>query len=149
MRLCDWLDKYRDDELDDSARNIFASHLAECEDCRMRISLLDNLVSVLKQETVPMSDLADRIARRAFQKATPWDVLVASWFRPKFAMAAVCVVLALFSCLWFLPENNSIASYTEYEILLNQADASDLAGKLLVNNDNELVLQCLQGGNVQ
>jgi hypothetical protein len=149
MRICDLSDKYRDGELDDSAKNTFALHLADCEDCRMRTALLDNLVSVLKQETIPMSDLADRIARRAFRKGESWDVLVASWFRPKLAMAAVGVVLALFSCLWFLPENNAIAAYTEVEILLNQADASDLAGKLLVNNDNELVLQCMQGGNIQ
>jgi anti-sigma factor RsiW len=149
MRICDLLDKYRDGELDDSARNMFASHLAACEECRMRMALLDNLVSILRQETIQTTDLADRIARKAFEKGTSWDVLVLSWFRPRFAMAAVGLVLALCSCLWLLPTNQSMAAYTEYEILLNQADSSDLAGKLLVKNDSELVLQFLQGGNIQ
>jgi anti-sigma factor RsiW len=149
MCTCDLFDKYRDGELEDSARNAFASHLAACEECRMRAALLDNLVSVLRQDVVQTFDLADRIARKAFQKTTSWDALVASWFRPKFAMAAVGLALALFSCLWFLPGNQSTASYTEYEILLNQADASNLAGNLLANNDNELALQFMQGGNIQ
>ena len=149
MHTCDLFDKYRDGELEDSVRNAFASHLTTCEECRMRMALLNNLVSVLKQDPIQISDLADRIAQKAFQKASSWDALVASWFRPKFAMAAVGLILALFSFLWFVPENQSRASYTEYEILLNQADASNLAGKLLVKNDNELALQFMQEGNIQ
>jgi hypothetical protein len=145
MRACDLFDKYRDGELGDSERNAFASHLVTCEGCRTRMALLDNLVSVLRQEVIQTSDLAERIARKAFQKASSWDALVASWFQPKFAMAAAGLVLTLFSFLWLLPANRSIASYTEYEILLNQADASNLAGNLLVKNDNELVLQFMQG----
>jgi AICAR transformylase/IMP cyclohydrolase PurH len=113
------------------------------------MALLNNLVSVLRQDSIQTSDLSDLIAKKAFQKTSSWDALVASWFRPKFAMAAVGLILALFSFLWFVPESQSRASYTEYEILLNQADASNLAGKLLVNNDNELVLQFMQGGNIQ
>lgn len=149
MHTCDLFDKYRDEELEDSERNVFASHLASCEECRMRMSLLNNLVYVLKQDVMQAPDLADRIARKAFQKASSWDALVASWFKPRFAMAAAGLVLVLFSFMWLLPGNQAIASYTEYEILLNQAEASNLAGNLLVKNDNELVLQFVQGGNIQ
>jgi hypothetical protein len=149
MNTCDLFDKYRDQELEDSARNAFASHLTTCAECRMRMALLDNLVSVLRQDVIQTTDLANRIARKAFQKASSWDALVASWFKPRFAMAAAGLALVLVCCLWFLPTNRSMASYTEYEILLNQADASNLAGNLLVNNDNELVLQLMQGGNIQ
>jgi anti-sigma factor RsiW len=146
---CELFDKYRDGELEDSLRNAFTSHLATCEECRMRMVLLNNLVSVLRQDSIQTLDLSDRIAQKAFQKASTWDALVASWFRPRFAVAAVGLVLALFSFIWFVPESQSRAAYTEYEILLNQADASNLAGKLLVQNDNELVLQLMQGGNIQ
>jgi hypothetical protein len=149
MRACDLFDKYRDGELEDSARNAFTSHLATCEECQMRMALLNNLVFLLRQDSIQTSDISDLIAQKAFQKASSWDALVASWFRPKFAVAAVGLVLVLFSFLLFVPENQSRVSYTEYEVLLNQADASNLAGKLLVKNDNELVLQFMQGGNIQ
>jgi anti-sigma factor RsiW len=149
MRACDLFDKYRDGELEDSARNAFTSHLATCEECRMRMALLNNLVSVLRLDSIQTSDISDRIAQKAFQKASSWDALVASLFKPRFAVAAAGLILALFSFLWFVPENQSRVSYTEYEILLNQADASNLAGKLLIKNDNELVLQFMQGGDIQ
>jgi predicted anti-sigma-YlaC factor YlaD len=149
MRACDLFDQYRDGELGDSKRADFDAHLASCEECRMRMALLDNLVLAIKQDITQTPDLADIIARKAFQKPSSWDALVASWFKPRFAMVAACLVIALFSCLWFLPGNRSIASYTEYEILLNQAEASNLAGNLLVKNDNELVLQFVQEENIQ
>jgi anti-sigma factor RsiW len=149
MRTCDLFDKYRDGELDDSRRNEFESHLAVCEDCRTSRALLGNLVCALQQEKMQPLDLADQLARKALQGGASWDALVASWFRPRFAMAAVGLTLVLFSFLWLGPGASRKAAYTEYETLLNEAEASNLAGKLLVNNDSELVLQLAQGGNIQ
>jgi anti-sigma factor RsiW len=141
MQNCALFDKYRDGELDDSGRGAFESHLAGCGDCQVRMSLLNNLVCVLKQEKMQPLDLADRIARQAFQPTPSWDVLVVSWFRPRFATAVFGFILILASFLWLVPMNQPVAAYTEYESLLNEAEASNLASKLLVQNDNELVMQ--------
>ena len=148
MKNCALFDKYRDGELDEADRSSFESHMTGCEACQVRMSLLNNLVSILKQEEVqqPM-DLADRIARQAFHQTPSWDALVASWFRPRFAMAALGLTLILASFLWLIPMNQPVATYTEYEKLLNVAEASDLASKLLVQNDGELVLQLEQEGS--
>jgi len=147
MNSCVLFDKYRDGELDISERNAFESHLVGCADCQARMSLLNNLVYVLKQEDVQPLDLADRIARQAFQQPPSWDVLVASWFRPRFATAVFGFVLILASFLWLIPMNQPVVAYTEYEKLLNEAEASNLASKLLVQNDSELVMQLEQEGS--
>lgn len=149
MKTCDLFDKYRDGELDVSGRTMFESHLTACAECQTRRALLNNLVFALRQEKIQPEDIANRVARKAFQQISSWDSLVASWFRPRFAMAAVGVMLVLFSFLWFAPGNQQKLVYSEYETLLNEADASNLAGKLLVNNDSDLVIQLVQGGNIQ
>lgn len=147
--ICSLFDKYRDGELGDAGRIRFESHLATCEDCRTRMALLNNLVFVLRQENIQPVDLADRIARRAFSQTSSWDALVASLFRPRFAVAAVGLMFALCSFFWLAPQTQQKVSYTEYETLLNQAESSNLAGKLLGKNDSELVMQLVQGGNIQ
>lgn len=138
---CALLDLYRDGELDDAGRERFQSHLTGCIDCRSRLRMLDNLVFVLKTEKIQQVDLAARIARRAFEPAPTWDALIASCFRPKPAVAAAVAGVLLFAFLWLLPGNRTVSAYTEYEKLLNEADSSNLAGRLLVQNDSELLLQ--------
>lgn len=147
MNNCTLFDKYRDGELDDAGRIAFESHMEGCGHCRIRMSLLNNLVFVLKQEKAQPLDLADRIARQAFQPAPSWDALVASWFRPRFASAVFGFILILASLLWLIPMNQPVVAYTEYEKLLNVAEASNLASKLLVQNDSELVMQLEQEGS--
>lgn len=82
MRTCDLFDKYRDGELEAAGQKAFQSHLLACDDCRMKMALINNLVQVLRQEEVTPMDLADNIARKAFQRDQPWDALLASWLRP-------------------------------------------------------------------
>ena len=82
MQTCDLFDKYRDGELEADGRKVFESHLSACEDCRTKMALLNNLVKVLRQEEVRPLDLADQIARKAFQRNRTWDALLISWFRP-------------------------------------------------------------------
>lgn len=142
-RACALLDLYRDGELDDAGRERFESHLAGCGECRARLRLLDNLVQVLKMEPVRPVDLSARIARRAFAPAPTWDTLVASCFRPRLAMATAALGVVLFVFAWFLPGSRTVSAYTEYEKLLNEAEASNLAGRLLVQNDSELLLQLI------
>lgn len=140
-RECALFDVYRDGELDDAARERFQSHLAGCPDCGSRLRMLDNLVFILKAEKIQPVDLASRIARRAFERAPAWDALIASCFRPKPAVAAAAAGVLLFAFLWLLPGNRTVSAYTEYEKLLNEAESSNLAGRLLVQNDSELLLQ--------
>ncbi len=150
MRTCKLFDKYRDAELNASERREFELHLAACEDCRIKASLLSNLVHILKQEELRPLDLADQIARRAFQQGNSWDSLVISWLRPGPALGALTIMLILFSFLWLRPGNQPITTYSEYETLMDEADAVNLGANISqVRSDSELVMWLEEEGNSQ
>jgi anti-sigma factor RsiW len=150
MRTCNVFDKYRDGELNSAERDEFEKHMAVCEDCRTKMSLLNNIVHFLKQEEINPVDQAERIARQAFKSGNSWDALVVSWLRPGPALAALTLVLALFSFLWIMPESQQINASSEYEKFMNEADEI-LAGMSVtqVRNDSELMLWLKQGGDSQ
>ena len=147
MRTCNLFDKYRDGELDAVARSEFESHLAACQDCRTKMSLLNNLVQILKQEEIRPPDLAAQIARRAFQPNNSWDALVISWLRPGPALAALTLVLALFSFLWLMPGSQRVDTFSEYEALMDETDSVIAPAVSQVSNDSELVLWLEQEGD--
>jgi anti-sigma factor RsiW len=150
MHVCKLLDKYRDGELNSAERNGFDSHLAACEDCRMTISLLNNVVRLIKAEEVQPLDMADRIAREAFQRAHSWDFEIISWLRPGPALAALTLMIALFSSLWMITGNRQASAYSEYEKLMEEADAIDRGINLSqVRSDSEFVTWLEQEGNSQ
>ena len=148
MRPCNRFDDYRDKEMDAAGRREYEAHLAVCEECRAKKALLDNLVHVLKQEELPMPDLAGRIAHRAFQQSNDWDALVVSWLRPGPAFAALALVLILFSFVWLQPGNGSISAYSEYKNLMDEADAVNLETRMeQIETDSDLVVWIEQEGN--
>jgi len=150
MRTCKVFDKYRDGELNSAERNEFESHLAVCEDCRTKTSLLNNIVHVLKQEEINPVDRADLIARQAFRSGSSWDALVVSWLRPGQALAALTLVLVLFSFLWIMPENQKINAYSVYEQLMTETDEVLLGMSASTNrNDSEHLLWLKQEGQSQ
>jgi hypothetical protein len=148
MKNCELLHRYRDGELNDSKTEDFRRHLATCEACRTATALLDNFVSVMRRETVPMTDVSDKIARQAFQKISSWDGLLAYWFRPRLAFATAGLSIILCAFIWFAPENR-LNDFMAYEMLLDQADASDPASELLDAGDNDFAFVLLQGGNIR
>ena len=151
MSNCKWLNRYRDGELDDSQQKEFVRHLSICENCRTCIAMLDNVVSVLRQETVQTVDLSDRIARRAFSRVvaiTSWDSLLVSWFRPRFTFATLGMTIALCAFVWFATGTQT-SGITEYERFLNQAEDANLAGTLLTSSDSDYALTLLQGWDAQ
>jgi anti-sigma factor RsiW len=150
MRTCNVFDKYRDGELNSAERDEFEKHMAVCEDCRTKMSLLNNIVHFLKQEEINPVDQAERIARQAFNSGNTWDALVVSWLRPGPALAALTLVIVLFSFLWIMPESQQINASSEYEKFMNEADEI-LAGMSVsqVRNDSELMLWLKQEGDSQ
>ena len=150
MRTCKVFDKYRDGELNSVERREFEKHLAVCEDCGTKTALLNNIVHALKQEETHPVDQAERIARRAFRAGSSWDVLVVSWLRPGQALAALTLVLVLFSFLWIMPARQPINEYSEYQKFMDEADEI-LAGMSVsqVSSDSELVLWLKQEGYSQ
>ncbi len=141
MRTCKVFDRYRDGELDAAERKEFERHLASCRECREKAALLNNMVGALRREEVRPLDLAERIARRAFSTNASWDALVASYLRPGPAFAFLTLLLVLFSFLWVLPQNRSIDAYTEYQQLMDEAEAISLDASITeINNDSELIL---------
>ncbi len=150
MHTCNDFDKYRDGELNPSERSEFKAHLVTCEECRTKKALLNNLVLVFKQEEVRPLDLADQIARRAFQQDDSWSALIISWMRPGPALAALALVFVLFSFLWILPANQQpVSAYSEYEKMLSEADASNMVSASQIYSDGELAVWLTQEGNQQ
>jgi hypothetical protein len=131
-------------------RSSFEPHLAICEDCRGKMLLLDNVVRILKQEEVQPADLAERIAEQAFRQDRSWDALVLSWLRPGQALAALALALVFISFVWFVPSQQQINILSEYEELMDEADAIVPATSISqTNTDSELVLWLQQEGSSQ
>jgi len=150
MRTCELFDKYRDGELGAAGQNEFQSHLPVCENCRTKMALLNGLAYVLKHEEMKPLDIADQIARKAFQKGLSWDALVVSWMRPGPVLVALSLMLVLFSFLWLLPGNGQVSAYTEYEKLMDEAESINSSASLSqVSSENALGIWLQQEGNSQ
>jgi hypothetical protein len=141
MKTCNLFDKYRDGEVSALDRERYELHLAECPDCRAKTTLINNLTCVLRREQVQLPiDLSVRIARRAFQQNKSWDALVIGWLRPASALAVLALVLVLSSVVWFVPDYSPLNAYSEYETLMNEADAVNLDSSYSkINSDSELM----------
>ena len=150
MRLCKLFDKYRDGELNSPDRSEFESHLAGCENCQTKASLLNNVARLLKMEETRPRDLADLIARKAFARKHSWDAEVISWLRPGPALAALTLMLILVSSLWIVSSTRPVAAYSEYETFMDEADSVNLDTRVSqVRNDSELVVWLEQEGDSQ
>ncbi len=150
MSNCNLFDKYRDGEMSCAERDSFESHLSGCADCRQKMALLNNIVQLARQQQPHPIDLAERIAGRAFQQGRSWDALVLSWLRPGQALAALVLAMVFFSFIWLTPIFRQVSVLSEYEELMNQADAI-LAGKsvLQANGTSEPVFWWQQEGDPQ
>ena len=150
MRTCDLFNKYRDGELGSAEQSEFKSHLASCENCRTKMSLLNNLVHILKQEELRPLDLANQIAQRAFQKDESWSALVVSWLRPGPAWAAaLSMMVVLFSFFWLMSGKQQFDMYSEYQKLMDDEAAINLGTTTSLSQartDSELMLWLAQGG---
>jgi hypothetical protein len=153
MRICDLFDKFRDGELGSAEQSEFQSHLAACEDCRAKKFLLNNLVHVLREDEIRPMDLADQIARRAFQEQDSWSTLVVSWLRPGPAwVAALGMLIVFFSFLFFKPIGQKLDFYSEYEKLMSETETVNLSSSSSISparTDSELVLWLEQEGKSQ
>lgn len=149
MRICGLFDRYRDHELDDRTRSDFEHHLSDCQECRMRMSLLNNLVEVIRSEERALpGDLSIQIARKAFQKEKSWDALVVSLLRPGTALAALATFIVLFSTLWVVSSRwQQTTAHYEYEKLVDEADAINLESRMSqMRTDTDLVIWLEQEG---
>jgi hypothetical protein len=142
MKICTLFDKYRDGEISGVEKEKFEAHLAECSDCRAKMSLLNNLAYILRQDPAVMtSDLSGQIARKAFQQNKTWDALVIGWLKPGPAFAALALACVLFSALWFMPNYQPANAFSEYEMLLDEASAITLDSSIQqIQSDTELIL---------
>jgi predicted anti-sigma-YlaC factor YlaD len=148
MKSCKLFDKYRDGELDGAQRSRFEAHLAACDECRTKMARLNNLVYVLTRDRIPQIDSSEQIARKAFEKGRSWDILVVSWLRPGPAFATLALILALFSFLWLAPSFRRVNSYSEYEKLMDEADAVNIGSSISeVHSDSDLVRWLQQEGD--
>lgn len=141
MQSCSLFDEYRDGELSRVAAGNFEAHLAECAECRAKMTLLNNLAFILRQDPAVMPvDLSGQIAGKAFGQKKTWDALVIGWLRPGPAFAALALVCVLFSALWFVPNYQPISANSEYEKLMDKIETINLDnGIQKIQNDTELI----------
>jgi anti-sigma factor RsiW len=144
MSICDLFDRYRDGELNASERSAFESHLGSCEDCQMKKSLLDHVVLIVRREVVQPVDLASQIAHRAFLRRNSWASAVVSWLHPLPAMVALVVMLVLFSSLWIISGSGKVSAYSEYEQLIEAANAENLDDQLSQPDPNTAIVDWLE-----
>ncbi len=141
MKPCGFFDKYRDKELNQAEGKQFESHMELCPDCRSKRSLINNIAFVLKQDMTVAPDLAGRIALRAFSQKRTWDSLVISWLRPGPALATLTLAAVLFSFLWMLNRQTMLVNYSEYDVLMSEADSLDSSvSASQVRADNDLLI---------
>jgi hypothetical protein len=154
MQTCDLFDRYRDNELGVEEMNGFESHLAACEQCKAKKQLLDRVVFLIKSEEVRPLNLADQIAQRAFQPKNSWASDVISWLRPIPAVTVLLLAGVLISSFWLMTGSRSVSAYSEYEKLMEEADAGQIhalsqSAQSKAGSDSDLMLWLEQEGNAQ
>lgn len=150
MRICEWFDQYRDGELGPAERGRFESHLDTCEDCRMKTSLLNHVVLLIRGEEMRPVDVADRVARRAFLKGSNWASDVISLIRPLPALAALVLAAIFISSLWMISGNGEANVYAEYEQLIEETNAESFSARVSqIQSDMEILDWLEQGENAQ
>jgi hypothetical protein len=141
MKICALFDKYRDGELGRDEKEKFHVHLQGCADCQVKMVFLDNLTLVLKKDPVMMTDLSGKIAKKAFRQNRTWDTVLIGWLRPGPAFAALSLLCLLFSTLWIIPNYKPTNAFSEYERLLDEANAANLDSNISrIQSDAELVV---------
>jgi len=147
MRICDWFDKYRDDELNADERGQFEKHMLTCKDCSENMAILSNFVHALtSQELQIPAALPERIARRAFQKSGSWDFLITSWIRPAPAWYALALLLIAFSIFWAFPSISRTNSYSDYETLIMETNLTDTSESAVQSLSDDYMPNWLRGG---
>ena len=147
MRICDWSDKYRDDELNAEERGQFEKHMSTCKDCAENMTILSNFVHALTSQELHIPDsLPERIARRAFQKSGSWDFLVTSWIRPAPAWYALALLLIAFSIFWAFPSLRTTTANSDYETLMMETNPSSTSVNAAQSLSDDDMANWLRGG---
>jgi anti-sigma factor RsiW len=124
MDVCDFIDRYRDGELDERQRQLFESHLPGCSGCRLSVSILNNLVRSLNWRPYDVSlREAQQIARQARRQRETWDLLVISWLRPIPAWTLLGLAIAFYSGLGLFSPGEPKSPTVEYEALVREMES--------------------------
>jgi hypothetical protein len=146
-KLCDLFNRYRDGMLDPEQERQFASHLESCNQCRMHLLLLNNLVHAIRNQDIPdPANRSEMIADRAYEKTGSWDVFMLSWLKPLPVWSGLAVLLFFFVLFWTAPFAGQPTPGSDYEYLLTEGDQQ---GKAIENlSDAELESWLEQGGTI-
>lgn len=120
---CSQFDQYRDGELITALRERFEAHLPGCDECRLRVRLLDNIVRALSDEEpgIPVG-FARRIAARAFACAQSWDEILLSWFAPRQAWVAATLAVCIFAAVVLASSRSGAQTYDKYQSLIEKSE---------------------------
>jgi predicted anti-sigma-YlaC factor YlaD len=153
-KVCSELNRFRDEMLDPGQRKQYALHLEQCEECRIRMRLLDNLARTMKSRQLPeLIQNPEKVAELAYEKSRSWDILLLTWLRPASAWSGLVVLstfLLLFLFLWTAPAPEPVSANSEYEILMDESNSISTRNEALVTlTDDELEQWLETGGAAQ
>src|SRR5688572_16763918 len=124
MDNCNFVDRYLDGELDERQRHVFESHLSACLECRLCLSILNNLVRSLNWHPYDVSSReAQQIAREARRQSETWDLHVISWLRPIPAWTMLVLAIAFYSGLRLFSPYELKTATVEYEALVRELES--------------------------
>jgi len=148
MNLCKLLDRYRDGELDERQRHLFELHLPQCSQCRLSISILNNLVDSLNRCGHIFSPVQPQhIARQASERTDSWDVQVIAWLRPVPAWTTVVLALAVYAILGLFSPGQPKAQTGEYEVLTGEMESKGFGQQQPQFQNDDLVRWLEQQGS--
>ena len=150
-KLCDWFNRYRDGMLAPEQQKQFESHIAICEECRTRVSILNRLASSVREQELPaLTGQPEMVAARAYENCSSWDVQFLSWLRPAPAWSMLAALVVLLSLFWVLPSARPPGASGEYEELMIESDPAKLSGNAPQGEtDDALVAWLEQGGSAK
>jgi len=145
--LCNSFNRYRDGMLDSEQTIRFESHLGECNLCRPRLLLLNNMVEAIRNQDMPvLKDLPGKITACAYEQGRSWDAMLLSWLKPvpAWSFAALVIITAF---LWIAPFIQQSAPSSNYENLMTSIDQE--GSTVSAFSDAELENWLEQGGAIQ
>ena len=148
-KLCDWFNRYRDGMLVPEHRKQFESHIAGCEECQTRSSILNRLVHSIREQELPtLTRQPKTVATRAFENCSSWDVQFLSWLSPAPAWSTLAALVVLLTLFWSLPSARPSSASGEYEELMMESDSAKLTGNAPQGETDDALLSGSRRGGI-
>lgn len=147
-KTCRLFNQHRDGMLSPEQKVQFETHLATCDECNRRLSLLTHIVHILRNQEIPAATRApERTADAVYEATGSLDIFLLSWLKPLPVWSGLAVLLILFSFLWVLPFAGESLPADDYEYLF--AESSQQESTITNLSDDALETWLEIGGSLK